>query len=219
METAHQAANKALSSASSLPSTKEGEAKASRMNPSLLDDLWLRMAAMFGHTWVNQYGVAPHGIGGDTWAAVLADLRAGQIGIGLQAAVAQGSAWPPSAPQFRAMCMGIPDFAVIRRELAATGSQRSPFAQLVWQNLDACRYKNAATDQADRLLREAYESASQHVMRGGALPEPMTELPAPIVDENAKAWETLRDYAAGWGIELNQDSAEPRSGRHAVPRN
>src|SRR5699024_12222425 len=66
----------------------------------------------------------------------------------------------------------IPPLAAVRLDT----DKASPFTRLVWQNLDGYRYKQAPADQADRLLREAYELAREHVMRGGELPEVAGEI-------------------------------------------
>lgn len=137
------------------------------------------MAAMFGHSWVSQYGPAPDGVGGDTWAGVLAGLNGAQIGQGLQALTRIPSDWPPTAPKFRALCLGVPALPQVRIELRAGNPEPSPFARLLWSYLDGYAYRRADADKADRMLRDAYELASAYVMDGGALPEPVAHIGAP----------------------------------------
>lgn len=140
-----------------------------RLSPTALDNFWLRMAGMYGNTWVSQYGAAPHGIGGETWAMALAGITLAQIGDGLRSALACGGDWPPSAPRFRAMCLGIPTLSTV--QLALKHRQRpTPFMRLVWQHLDSNRLARADEDKADRLIRDAYDLARTHVMSGGQLP-------------------------------------------------
>ena len=146
-----------------------------RLSVSQIETLWARMAAVYGHRWTSSYGDDPGGMAGDTWAAGLSGLTGSQLARGLEACVASSDPWPPSLPDFRAACLGIPPLASVRLD---TG-KASPFTRLVWQHLDSYRYKQAPSDQADRLLREAYELAREHVMRGGALPDdPAGELSA-----------------------------------------
>ncbi len=142
---------------------------------------------MFGHTWLSQYGARPDGIGGDTWAAALAGVTGAQLAAGLQATLALGSDYPPSAPRFRALCLGIPSLATVRVELARRDARRSPFVVLVWSHVDAHRYRMADADRADRMLREAYDAAREHVMRGGSMPEPAVELEAPAPTKRTPA--------------------------------
>lgn len=141
--------------------------------------LWQRMADIYGHRWTSAYGDDAGGGAGQTWARGLAGLSAAQIAKGVEAALVSADEWPPTLPAFRAMCFNIPSFAAVRLELAAKDAQRSPFARLVWSNLDTHRYRHVEADKADRLLREAYEMAREHVMRGGELPEPLAELAPP----------------------------------------
>lgn len=196
MEHAHQAATSALSSGSRATSTRavaDQQTSKARLSSALLDNFWLRMAALYGNTWVSQYGASPDGIGADTWGTVLADLAPAQIAEGLRGASALGRDWPPSAPRFRALCLGIPTLAAVRAEDAARIRFRetfdpTPFFRLVWSKIDSYRYKVVDADRADRMLSEAYELASEHVMRGGALPEApsgLIEAPAPEVRKPA----------------------------------
>ena len=61
----------------------------------------------------------PEGAAADTWAAALAGLTGAQIAEGLRACVAEGEEFPPNAPRFRAMCLGIPSLARVRLEFSA----------------------------------------------------------------------------------------------------
>jgi len=141
--------------------------------------MWERMVAMYGHAWTNVHGLTPHetnstilSISGDTWSRALAGITSQQIGAGLEACVAEGGKFPPSVPRFRAMCLAIPKLAVVRAELQR--GQFSPFSRAVWQELDTYRFKQATADQADRLLREAYDVIHDHFMRGEPLPDEPT---------------------------------------------
>jgi hypothetical protein len=187
-----------------MPSTNESAANLPKMSASLLDNFWLRMAAMFGHPWVSQYGAAPDGVAGETWAAALSGITPVQIAEGLRATLATGAEWPPSAPRFRAMCLGIPDFGTVRREMQSKDTKRSRFTILVWQHIDAVRFHSMSADKADNLLREAYKRAHELVMRGHALPdETVADLPPPApVDHASRAMDSMREFASEWGIKL-----------------
>lgn len=147
------------------------------------------MAAIYGHRWTSSYGDDPAGMVGDTWAAGLVGLSGAQLAKGLEACITSSDPWPPSLPDFRARCVGVPPLASVRLDT----DKASPFTRLVWQNLDSYRYRQAPADQADRLLREAYELAREHVMRGGTLPEVAGEIaqedrkPVPASPERAAA--------------------------------
>lgn len=74
--------------------------------------------------------------------------------------------WPPTLPQLRMMCLGIPPFDAVR----ADGSQLDGFTRLVWHYLDGHRYRLASSGKGDKLLQAAYKRAKEFVMRGGELP-------------------------------------------------
>lgn len=124
------------------------------------------MAEIYGHRWTAAYGESAEEGAGGTWAKGLSGLSVQQIGAGIGACIASADPWPPTLPEFRAKCLGIPPLAAVRLD----ADKVDPFTVLVWQNLDGYRYRQASSDQADRLLREAYELAREHVMRGGELP-------------------------------------------------
>lgn len=127
------------------------------------------MAEIYGHRWTSAYGETADDAGaGETWAKGLAGITGEQLGEGLKACLASADPWPPTLPEFRARCLGIPSLAQVRLELR--GNARSRFTLQVWQGLDSYRFKQATSEQSDRLLRDAYELAREHVMRGGELP-------------------------------------------------
>jgi len=60
------------------------------------------MTEMYGHRWTASFGVSADQ--GHAWAAALGGLSGQQIAVGLSALVAGDEKWPPSAPEFRALC-------------------------------------------------------------------------------------------------------------------
>jgi len=127
------------------------------------------MAEIYGSRFTSAYGAAANA----TWGKGLAGLSGAQVAAGLRACLTSADPWPPTLPQFRAMCLGIPEFAEVRAELDRSTAGRAPsaFARLAYSHLDAYRWRHADVEKADRLLREAYDAARKHVMEGGALPE------------------------------------------------
>ena len=125
---------------------------------------------MYGHAWASAYGDAPTGTTAETWASCLAGVSTQQIADGLRACLAEGAEFPPSAPRFRAMCLGIPSLALVRLELRHENP--SAFTRAVWQNIDAYRFRQVSSDVADRMVRDAYDLTREQVMRGQPLPEP-----------------------------------------------
>jgi len=66
--------------------------------------LWVLMTEMYGHKWASTYGQSDSG----TWGKVLGDVTGKQIANGMQALARRTgdqAAWPPSAPEFRDLCL------------------------------------------------------------------------------------------------------------------
>ena len=125
------------------------------------------MAEIYGGRWTGSYGDNPNEGAALTWAKGLAGLTGEHLASGINACITCADPWPPTLPEFRLRCLGVPAFAAVR----ADAGKQDGFTRLVWQYLDGHRYRMASSDMADRLLREAYDQAREHVMRGGALPE------------------------------------------------
>lgn len=87
--------------------------------------LWLRMTELYGHKWTSVHGESDTS---DTWGKVLFGLGREQLAAGMQACAKSDDPWPPSAPEFRAMCeagrsaLGIPDVATAWREAVEASS-------------------------------------------------------------------------------------------------
>jgi hypothetical protein len=90
-------------------------------------NLWVLMTDMFGHKWASTYGVSDSG----TWGKVLGDVSGQQIAAGMQALAKRTgpeAAWPPSAPEFRDLCLssgpslGIPSVEKAWREAVEASS-------------------------------------------------------------------------------------------------
>jgi hypothetical protein len=143
----------------------------------------MRMASRYGHTWVSQFGASPAGIAAAEWRSTLAGLTAEHIRAGFRADMLRGSEWPPSSTSFLAMCRDIPTFAKVNSEVLKLLMRRkwlgggrevievSRFSRLVWMKLDIYSFRNAQSKQAERMLKDAYGLACEHVIGGGELPE------------------------------------------------
>lgn len=144
------------------------------------------MAALYHHRWSSALGDAPQvdngalTVAGDTWARGLAGITPEQIGLGIDACMTRTDPWPPTLPEFRALCLQVPSFEETRRNVTTRYVTAAPFYRLVWQLLDTHRFRNARAEDSDRILRGAYDAARDHVMRLRPYPpEPSDELPRP----------------------------------------
>lgn len=183
--------------------------------------LWERMISCYGHAWHSVQGIAPQDesgaltVAGDTWAKALAGLSARQLGAGLEACILEGEEFPPNAPRFRAMCLGIPPLARVRLEMTAPDAERSPFTRSVWMLIDGYAFRQASAQNSDRMLRDAYELAREQVMRGAALPGPskaiaseQPRLPTLASDREARC-EHLQHVLSKLGEEFNPAVLDP----------
>lgn len=61
------------------------------------------MGSMFGHKWVSSYGaeVDPDKV----WQATLGNVSTEQLREGLKRLSDRGDEWPPSAPEFKKLCL------------------------------------------------------------------------------------------------------------------
>lgn len=75
---------------------------------------WERMGKAYGPKWFSQYGNADDG----SWWQLLRHIDPDVIGRAILVAETSGNAWPPSKPEFIALCraeMGIPDVSAAYR--------------------------------------------------------------------------------------------------------
>lgn len=134
------------------------------------------MAEIYGHRWTSSYGDSPDDAGGGTWAKGLAGVTSAQLAAGLAACIASADPWPPTLPEFRARCLGIPSLSTVRSDIT---TRATPFTVKCWEFIDSHAFRLASREAGERMVRDAYEQAREFVMRGGLLPEVAAELEAP----------------------------------------
>lgn len=73
--------------------------------------LWQQFADLFPHRWTPVMGIwAPDSASVNTWRSTLKGLTPKQLARGIERVRLSGSTFPPSAPEFRQLCLGdIPD--------------------------------------------------------------------------------------------------------------
>lgn len=123
-----------LSTGSGKPSPN---ARPEKLRQPLLDKLWTKMTEMYGHRWTGSVGVSADQ--DHAWASVLGGLNGQQIANGLGVLVERArtdEGWPPSAPEFRAMCLHVPGL---------------PSAVAAWHQALEARYTHDAVKVAAKL--------------------------------------------------------------------
>lgn len=144
----------------------------------MITDLWGVMLALYGVKWSSQFGEKTDVTG--QWAQTLSGLSRGQIAFAIDAIRKSGRVWPPSAPEFRAMCLS-PQLNAPTTEAAyamALEYQRGEVAakdlhpmvyHTITKNLDGYQFKRLAMEKAQEAFRFAYKATIEHVATGRQL--------------------------------------------------
>ncbi len=186
MDTAAKATSNALPE-STASTTSEKPLPPAAMPTRWLRRLWERMAVMYPVLWAQRCGDSPQHdageltIAGEVWREVLMGLAGEQVQLGLQRCVLRTSEFPPSPQEFRALAMGVPTWGEVRLAMRDQATTRTPFIVLLHQHLDHHNWRTSDQRTSDRMLRDAYDTARDHVMLGGELPPPMKVLESPDV--------------------------------------
>ena len=140
----------------------------------------------------------------DTWAKGLAGLNGDQLATGLASCLIRAGDWFPDIQEFRSLCLGIPTLQQVCADMARTNEEREPFTMMVGRNLDGYRYRMVDARESERMLKEAYATAREAVMRGEPLPVPLPQIdeekrkPVPASPEVARA--RMAEIAAELGL-------------------
>lgn len=70
-----------------------------------IDTLWSKMTRIYGHKWLSNFGSRDDG----TWLEGLRGLLPEELARGLRACLTRVDPWPPTLPEFRRLCAGVPD--------------------------------------------------------------------------------------------------------------
>jgi hypothetical protein len=178
------------------------------------------MAEIYGHRWTSSYGADPNPDGAaGTWAKGLAGVTAAQIADGLRACLTSADPWPPTLPEFRAMCLGVPSLASVK--MAIYAGEVTPFCRVVWHHIDGYLFKTSDHKTTDRMIADAYSVAREYVMGGGALPQESPQIeqapkPEPVeltedqkADRAAKAKAAFDEMRRELGLPTSEPEPEP----------
>jgi len=125
-------------------------------------ELWVRMARIYGHRWTTHFGASDDG----TWLAGLQHLTADQLATGMRAVIARGDAWPPSLPEFRLICLGLP-----RRDRAvadALAGEDTLLARRMRAEVGQWDMDHLYASDLRVRLAQAYDTAVERLMAPGA---------------------------------------------------
>lgn len=121
---------------------------------------------------------------GHAWASALAGITGQQLAVGLMAVIASGEKWPPSAPEFRALCdarptaesLGLPTeekaFAEAVRKTHPAMAHATWSHDAVYHAAVECGFYNLQTLQQDasrKLFARNYSLAVRDLIDGKPL--------------------------------------------------
>ena len=175
------------------------------------------MTSMYGHKWTSVHGLDD---GNGVWSKALGGITGAQIAKGMQECLEQKLEWPPSAPQFRAMCEAAPaDYGLPTEDQAYKEACRNSHPNMAgvakWSH-DAVYHAATETgfynlntlkmSESQKLFARNYAIAVRMVMAGEklktmplALPETVAARSTPEVGKSAL--ESLRKKLKGNGDE------------------
>lgn len=193
MQKASKLAEQAIAQPS-IPSSKPSQP--AKLSQAMLDKLWLKMVELYGNRWTGSFGVSADQT--HAWAATLGGLNGQQIAAGLAAITTtddeQLRKWPPSAPEFRALCenrnleaFGLPDEDKAFREACRRAHPAGPALEEAWSHAAVCHaaletgFHSLATLKAEacrKLFARNYQAACRMVMDG----QPLKAIPLGLPD-------------------------------------
>lgn len=140
--------------------------------------LWLRMTKIYGHRWTAGFGESDDG----TWAKGLRGMSPEQIAFGLSRCVERGDSWPPTLPEFRALCtptaadLGLPDVDCAYREATHAEPGHAwthPAVYAAAQGVGLYELRNLPESKTRPAFAKAYETACGRVLAGESLSAPI----------------------------------------------
>lgn len=134
------------------------------LSPASIQAVWESMRGIYGPHWEVGFGAFDLGSTSvKSWRRGLWAMTALQLRAGLAACASADDPTPPSLPEFRARCLGIPSCAAV---LSCAGHPDSEFAGAVYEAAAAAGHAQASVDRADRILHDAYRVVRARVLQG-----------------------------------------------------
>ena len=140
------------------------------------------MGDLYGHKWESAFGSEPT----EGWGAALHGVEPQMIKQGLinLSDDAKHRDWPPSALEFRALClprgedMGLPTEAEALRQATGSATKKHPAVSYTLRNMgdDVFALRRADSKTAAAMFGPHWAATIKHVMAGGELPEPELEI-------------------------------------------
>ena len=167
------------------------------------------MASLYGNKWTSTMGETDHG---NMWLAALNGLVFDQLKIGMSKCADSGEAWPPSAPEFKAMCLPDPqDYGLPGVDAAymeACNNSHQPVKHkwshnVIYQagrEVGWYEIKTASSQEKMKQVKNAFTGAYQRlceaVMRGEAMNAPEVIENGLEHHQNGESVNTTKNIAA-----------------------
>lgn len=201
-----------------------------------MDRLWIRMAEIFGHKWTSQYGDTPL----ETWAKRLGAMSADEIAYGVNACANSNLQWPPSLPDFCALCqpdaaaLGLPDQATAFLEamrqshapddyIFSHEAVRLAGIAVGWYDMQRCIPSEESLRQR---FSSAYGALVGKVQRGESLSAPAQAIgsdrdknPADLANEEAEQRLNDRIRSQGLAAKTPQELRQEMLDKFKIKRN
>lgn len=158
--------------------------------------LWERMAKIYGHRWTTAYGERDDG----TWKQGLVNITAAMIRHGLSRCVKRVEGWPPTLPEFRALCtlsaedLGLPNPGAAYHEAAMADRGHSwshPAVHVAAQAVGLFKLRTLPEAKSWPLFERAYEIVVRRVLAGeqfaAPVPQALEKLPTPARPETVQS--------------------------------
>jgi len=168
--------NQALSTDSSKTTTPDQALK-------MITDLWGVMIALFGVRWSSQFGETPDASG--QWRQTLSGISRQQVAAALSDVRTSGRAWPPTAPEFREMCLSSGKekqmpmeaaYAELTRFICSGRRDYSHVSPILYhtisRNMDLYNYKLLDEWKALKMFEVAYKATLFQIECGEELRRP-----------------------------------------------
>lgn len=184
----------------------------------LLETLWITMTQTYGHKWTSSFGDAP--TADHAWARILGGLSKEQLSNGLRRMIELGQTdpevakWPPSAPDFRAMCMHVPGLPPVDQAWteALIGKYSHEAVKIAAEATSTFELRSAK--HSDKSLRQRFERNYAIVQRRAQNAQPLNgkihqgiEHDSGMKAQLARTHQEARDLIAAQNIPTDPQAA------------
>lgn len=198
------------------------QVRPSALPEKLMNTLFERMEDRYGDLWANRYGAFPRARVMKTWSEDLADLSPEEFIRGCQAS--KNLKFPPTLPEFRALCRPPIDFelafaeAVQQMAARETGNDRWSSPAIFWAavTIGSFDLRNASWSTLEKRWRKVFQA---ELDKGEWQPVPVRAIALPSPVPTAKDREAAARVLSSIQIKNqgSRDWAEKRAAGGMAP--